>query len=40
MGRLNGLEVAQLVERPTDKPGAILTRVRVPDAARDFHPRK
>ena len=28
--------MAQLVERPTEKPGAILTRVRVPGAARDF----
>ena len=28
-----------MVERPTEKPGAILTRVRVPDAARDFSPR-
>ena len=24
---------------PTEKPGIILTRVRVPDAARDFSPR-
>ena len=29
---------AQLVERPTEKPGAILTRVRVPGVARDFCP--
>ena len=28
--------IALLVERPTEKPGAILTRVRVPGAARDF----
>ena len=28
--------IAQLVERPTEKPGAILTRDRVPGAARDF----
>ena len=28
--------IVQLVERPTEKPGAILTRVRVPSAARDF----
>ena len=28
--------MAQLVERSTEKPGAILIRVRVPDAARDF----
>ena len=28
-----------LVERPTEKPGAIMTRVRVPGAARDFSPR-
>ena len=27
---------AQLVERHTERPGAILTRVRVPDAARDY----
>ena len=26
--------MAQLVERPTEKPGAILTRARVPGAAR------
>ena len=25
--------IAQLVERPTEKPGAILIRVRIPDAA-------
>ena len=31
--------IIQLVERPTEKPGAILTRVRVPDASRDFSPR-
>ena len=31
--------IAQLVERPTEKPGAILTRVRVRGAARDFSPR-
>ena len=31
--------IAQLVERPTEKSGAILTRVRVPGAARDFSPR-
>ena len=30
--------VAQLVERPAEKPGTILTRVRVPGAARDFSP--
>ena len=30
--------IAQLVERPTEKPGAILTRVRFPGAARDFLP--
>ena len=28
-----------MVKRPTEKPGAILTRVRVPGAARDFSPR-
>ena len=28
--------MAQLVESPTEKPGATLTRVRVPGAARDF----
>ena len=31
--------IAQWVEPPTEKPGAILTRVRVPGAARDFSPR-
>ena len=28
--------ITQLVQRPTEKPGAILTRVRVPGAAREF----
>ena len=36
-GALTG--IAQLLERLTEKPGAILTRVRVPGAARDFSPR-
>ena len=31
--------IARLIKRPTEKPGAILTRVRVPGAARDFSPR-
>ena len=31
--------MAQLAERPTEKPGAMMTRVRVPGAARDFSPR-
>ena len=30
---------AQLVERPTEKPGTILPPVRVPGTARDFYPR-
>ena len=30
--------IAQWVERPTEKSGAVLTRVRVPDAARGFLP--
>ena len=30
------ISIAQLIERPTEKPGAILSRVRVPGAARDF----
>ena len=34
-----GVEIAQLVECLTEKPGAILTWVRVPGAARDFSPR-
>ena len=34
-----GAGIAQLAERPTEKPGAILTRVRVPGAARDLSPR-
>ena len=34
-----GGETAQLVERPIEKPGTILTRVRVPRAARYFSPR-
>ena len=29
---------SSLVQRPTEKPGAILTRVRVPGAAVDFSP--
>ena len=32
-------EIAQLVERPTEKPGRIPARVRVPGAARDFSHR-
>ena len=35
----NSAGIAQLVGRPTEKPGAILTLVRVPGAARDFSPR-
>ena len=31
--------MAQLVECPTEKPGAILMWVLVPGAARDFSPR-
>ena len=30
---------AQWVKRPTENPGAMLTRVQVPGAARDFSPR-
>ena len=30
--------IAQWVERPTEKSGAVLTRVRVPDVARGFLP--
>ena len=30
--------IAQLVERPTEKPGAILRRVRISGVARDFSP--
>ena len=33
---ITGAGIAQMVERPTEKPGAILTRVRVPSAARKF----
>ena len=33
-----GTGMARLVERPTEKPGAILTRVRVPGVARDLSP--
>ena len=32
-----GVGKSQWVQRPTDKPGAILTRVRVPGAARDLY---
>jgi len=31
--------IAQSVERPTEKPGAIVTWVRIPGAARDFSSR-
>ena len=34
--RFDNCGIAHLVERPTEKPGAILTRVRVPCVARDF----
>ena len=30
--------MVQWVERPTEKPAAVLARVRVPGAARDFSP--
>ena len=33
---LNWAGMAQLAERPTEKPGAILTRVRVPGATREL----
>ena len=31
--------IAHLVQRPTEKPGAMLTQVRVPVAAKYFSPR-
>ena len=31
-----GAGIAQMVERPTEKPGAMLTRVRAPGVASDF----
>ena len=31
-----GAGIAQLVQRPTEKTGTVLTRVRVPDAAKVF----
>ena len=34
-----GSRIAQWVQCPTEKPNAILMRVRVPAAARDFSPR-
>jgi len=34
-----GVGIEQLVERPSEKPSAILKRVRVPDAATAFSPR-
>ena len=34
-----GAGTTQLIERPAEKPGAVLTRVRVLSAARDFSPR-
>ena len=39
ISRGSGAGVAQMVERQTEKPGVILTRVRVPCAARNFSPR-
>ena len=39
VNRITGPGTALLVEHPTEKPGAILTRVRVPGAAKDFPPR-
>ena len=33
-----GTGTAELVVHATEKPGAILTRVRLPGAARDFSP--
>ena len=33
-----GAGMAQLAERLTERPGAVLTRVRVSGAARDFSP--
>ena len=35
----HGAGIARLVERRTEKPGAVLTRVRIPGAARDFYSR-
>jgi len=35
---IEGAGIAQFAERPTERPGAILTRVRVPGAAGDFLP--
>ena len=35
---LYGDRIAQLVERPTEKQGATLSRVQVPGVARDFCP--
>ena len=37
-GECFGAGIAHLVERPTEKPGDTLTRVRVPGAARNFLP--
>ena len=34
-----GQGLAQLVDHPTEMPGAILVQLRVPGAARDFSPR-
>ena len=34
-----GSGIAQLVQRPTENTGAVLTRVRVPGAAKVFSPR-
>ena len=37
--QINAIIIPQLVERPTENLAAVLTRVRVPDAARDFPSR-
>ena len=37
--QINAIIIPQLVERPTEKLGAVLARVRVPDAARVFSSR-
>ena len=37
--KMSGGGIAQLVECPTEKPGALLKRVRVPAAARELSPK-
>ena len=39
LSNAQGARIAQWVEHPTEKPGAILVQVQIPGEARDFSPR-